>query len=49
MMKPGTSRDSLAAAVKEMRNYYASIEVEYSSYVDGNCEDGIVAEQFVSK
>lgn len=49
VMKPGVSRDTLSSAIKEMKNYYPNIEVEYSSFADGICSDGPMVEQYVSK
>lgn len=49
VMRPTVSRGTLANTLQEMKEYYPNMEVEYSSYLDGNCEDGIIVEQFVSK
>ncbi len=49
VMKSMISRDTISCAIWEMKKNYPNAEIEYSSYEDGNCNDGIVIEQFVSK
>ena len=49
VMKSVISRDTLNDALSEMRKFYPNVVIEYSSYGDGICSDGIIIEQYVSK
>ncbi|MDD2515798.1 MAG: hypothetical protein PHF46_01200 [Candidatus Gracilibacteria bacterium] len=49
VMKPGISRETLVNTIKDMKNCYPNIEIEYASYLDGECSDGVKIEQYLSR
>ncbi len=48
-LPPGMSRKTLDLTIQEMKIEYPQIELEYCSYLDGDCKDWVQIEQFVSK
>ncbi|MBP8016938.1 hypothetical protein KAZ01_02925 [Candidatus Gracilibacteria bacterium] len=46
---PGISRDTIEKSIKDMQTYYSNTEIEYSSYLDGECSDGVIVEQYISE
>ncbi|MDP2090170.1 MAG: hypothetical protein Q8K30_01110 [Candidatus Gracilibacteria bacterium] len=47
--KLGLSRNTLEKTISDLRYLYPNIEVEYSSFIDGSTNDGIILEQSINK
>ncbi len=45
----GTHRDILESAVKELQQQYPDVSIEYMSWRDGYCSDGVIVEQYLDQ
>ncbi len=46
---PWISRDTIEKSIKDMQTYYSNTEIEYSSYLDWECSDWVIVEQYISE
>ncbi|EKD44352.1 MAG: hypothetical protein ACD_71C00170G0006 [uncultured bacterium (gcode 4)] len=47
--KPDISRGTIEKTLQDLKNIYPNIEIEYCSYFDGEANEGVMVEQFISK
>lgn len=47
--KPSISQSTFRKTIEDMQNQYPFIEIEYSSYIDGESNSGIIIEQYLSE
>ncbi len=46
--KLGKSRNTIARTMEDLKKLYTDVELEYASYSDGECSDGIIIEQHLT-
>lgn len=49
VVKTGISRDTVEKTIQELKTIYPQVVIEYCSYIDGKCKDGVKIEQYISK
>ncbi len=49
VIKPCISRDTIDKTIKDLKNIYPNVEIEYSSYLDWECSDWVILEQYISE
>ncbi len=47
--KPWISRNTIDKTIEELKTIYPNVEIEYSSYLDWECSDWVIVEQYISE
>jgi hypothetical protein len=49
VLKSWISRNTINKTIQDLKNFYPDINIEYCSYLDWECGDWVIVEQFISK